>query len=70
MDGWCERRQLPNTELEKLGEEGKGQEWMKIKNQERQGPLWAVAPLLMMMNPCLDRAILSSVPLHKFWAVF
>jgi hypothetical protein len=46
MDGCCERRLLPNTELEKLGGEGKGQEWMKVKDQEGQGPLWAVVPLL------------------------
>jgi hypothetical protein len=34
MDGCCERRYLPNTELEKLGGEGKGQGWMEVKDQE------------------------------------
>jgi hypothetical protein len=37
----------PNTELEKL--EGTGQGWMEVENQEGQGPLWAVAPLLMIL---------------------
>jgi hypothetical protein len=27
--------------------EEKGQGWMEVKDQEGQGPLWAVAPLLM-----------------------
>jgi hypothetical protein len=37
--------------LEKLGGEGKGQGWMEVKDQKGQGPLWAAAPLLMMIFP-------------------
>jgi hypothetical protein len=40
------KEELPNTELEKLGGEGTRQGGMEVKNQEVQGPLWAVAPLL------------------------
>jgi hypothetical protein len=40
------KEELPNTELEKLGGESRGQRWMEVENQEGQGPLWAVALLL------------------------
>jgi hypothetical protein len=50
MDGCYERRQLPNTELEKFGEEGKVQGWMEVNDQEGQGPLWVVEPLLMLIQ--------------------
>jgi hypothetical protein len=32
-----------------MGGESTGQRWMEVENQEGQGPLWAVAPLMMMM---------------------
>jgi hypothetical protein len=50
--GCRERRQLPNTELEKLGGEGKGQRWMEVKDQKGQGPFCAAAPLLMIFPKC------------------
>jgi hypothetical protein len=52
--------------LEKLGE-GKGQGSMEVKDQEGQGPLWAVAPLLMlMMNTHTRGHMLRKIIYHSF----
>jgi hypothetical protein len=36
--------------MEKLGGESTGQIWMEVENQEGQGPLWAVVPLMMVIS--------------------
>jgi hypothetical protein len=51
--------------MEKLGGEGKGQGWMEVKDQEGQGPLWAVAPLLMMNKRSGSCPVLPTNPFHE-----
>jgi hypothetical protein len=53
----------PNTELEKLGGEGTGQGWMEVENQEGQGPVLAVAPLLMIL--CLTECFVKLSDLRE-----
>jgi hypothetical protein len=48
MAGCFEGRQLSDAEIEGLGGESTGQRGMEVENQEGQGPLWAVMPLMMM----------------------
>jgi hypothetical protein len=49
-----------------LGGEGKRQGWMEIKDQEGQGPLWVIVPLLMKIFPLLSNRIVQLFHSHSF----
>jgi hypothetical protein len=50
--------------MEKLGGESTGQRWMEAENQVDQGPLWAVAQLMMMMKYTTNVVICFTVVLY------